>query len=318
MFKKLSRLSILSLLLLGAFTVVLPVHATTPTVNHNSSHTTTSTLTDTCTVTVDNINDVIVDMIQIGGNGETTWTATDSFLDTFVVSDTNSIGMHVFVGNASSTGSDTITVTVSPNTVTIASWCYDLTGVQGHGVFMANERAATGSVFTVNNQAIAFNSVVLVELQSSPLSSTFTAGSGYTVNSGCPINSTFLVSSCSEYGVIASNSTDCPITSSNTQTLNGVCVAFPPKLAPVTTTLTSTVTSTTTATSTTTSIITSTTTTSTTKLGIIMQTTTVSSGLPTGSLPTLTPVQKLIIVAAVVVGLAIAIILSTHSAKGRR
>ena len=311
MFKQqISRLALLSLLLLGAFTVVLPVHATTPTVNHNSSHTTTSTLTDTCTVTVDNINDVIVDMVEFGGNGETTWTATDSFLDTFVVSDTNSIGMHVFVGNASSTGSDTITVTVSPNTVTIASWCYDLTGVQGHGVFMANERAATGSVFTVNNQAIAFNSVVLVELQSSPLSSTFTAGSGYTVNSGCPINSTFLVSSCSEYGVIASNSTDCPITSSNTQTLNGVCVAFPPKLTPVTTTLTTTVISTTTSTTTST--------TSTTKLGIIIQTVTQSGGLPTGNLSTLTPVQALLVAGAIVAGLAVAGIALAMSARGAR
>ncbi|HUI87052.1 MAG TPA: hypothetical protein VLY21_07850 [Nitrososphaerales archaeon] len=136
----------------------------------------------------------------VTGNGSPS-TPTDTLGDTFTLGVSNSVGVSnlnyysfIWYATAASSGSDTISVSFA-STVTGSVSIYELTGYSTSGVQTSPGSSSAGSTsLSVGSFTPTSNSFVIGNAETASSSSTFTAGSGYTLVSTCAA-----VYGCSEY-----------------------------------------------------------------------------------------------------------------------
>ena len=324
MFKQLSRLGILSLLLLGVFVMVLPSHAQTIVpIASTFSGVCAGVCTTTVTFTVKNTGDILALAIAYRTNnvnteqtptvtdGSNTWTQRVHAAQ--ALGGSNEAEGQVWTTTAAASGSLTITVSFASVGPSQFYWitAFDLVSYTLLGLTTSTGGGTSGTTASVSNMVIPTQSAVIGAVDGAtmflPLTSTDAIGyitcgdaADFGVGHGCGAN--FFNGGFTSAGATFPST----LADGNTWSVWAEGVLVLPEVAQITT-ITST--STTTTTTATTNTVT------TTKVGIIIQTTT-QNGLPVISSPSL---LEIIIITVIVVGLiGAALLISGLGRKGRR
>ena len=180
--------------------------------------------TASCTLSNVNVGDVLFATIQSSSVAQSSLSASDTTGNSYQYLD--NWGTYWGMGSAFTQtpqgGSITLTLTVGNGGAYLTLFCYDIAGVTDV-VTSSQGSANSGSAFSVAPITITPDSFVVGFYTTPGSEPQFTAGQGFVLTPGTPINE-----NAAEYGVLSSTSTTCPMTSSiSSQQWGGMCFAFP-------------------------------------------------------------------------------------------
>ena len=242
-----AQLIVLGLLGLGILTMIVPIANVHANVINQGSHLDVGTTAPTCSVTVANAGDIVVMTMQVTQNGESSYSPSDTLSSTnWHIQSFVSLGQHFFWAQTRASGSDTITITLSPNTVNVGSFCYDIDNVP-ESIISYGSSSGTGTSLAISpaiNMIKGSTIISIAYLNSN--SAGYVAGTSFIANSGGTLHIDNTEEAASEYanGLGVATNTTCPATQANSVYWQDSCITFaqnvPPPTGPVTTTTTTT------------------------------------------------------------------------------
>src|SRR5437867_601306 len=245
-----AQLIVLGLLGLCILTMIVPITSVHASVLNQGQHLDVSTTAPTCSMTVANTGDIVVMLMQFTQNGESSLSPADTLgTINWHIQKFASTGEFIVWSQTSAAGADIITVTLSPNTINAASFCYDLDNMPNFVVSWGSSSDTSTSLAI--SPAINMNagSTVLAIAYMAHTTAGYVAGASFTQSAGGTIhidNSGAGEEAASEYanGLGASTSTTCPATQTFSAFWADACIIFAQSISspsgPTTTTTTTT------------------------------------------------------------------------------
>jgi hypothetical protein len=176
-----------------------------------------------CTLQNVGTGDVVFAVVQSSGVAQSTIHANDTGGDTYAYATNWGVGVGAAYARASSGGTISVTVAVG-ETAGLSLFCYDIAGVTTEVSNSSGQGSGQSlSVAPMNNMADDFVVGIYASFGSTI---TFQAGFGFSLTDGTPIGSLSSNYVGSEYGVEASSTTACPMTTSTSQGWAGMCFVF--------------------------------------------------------------------------------------------